>query len=287
MVVLDPFLRIIGDLVVVPTGILVTLPWAVLPACAGRPVTVAPSATTWSIGRTRLRAVVMASASFPALLVAGPDNERGEPEVRAIAAMRPNATVLTGPAATPTATLAGMDGVAIVHLAAHGHHESENPLFSSLELAGGQIMGYDLQRVGRAPSTVVLSSCDLGLSAVRPGDETLGMVTALLSVGTSTVVASVSRVADQTAMNVMTSYHGRSAAAAPPRSPWRRPGLTSPWASSALAQANPSAPARRRPLARERCMRPRAIDAVDSEPCPLLEPTKRLIRNRTPDPIHR
>jgi hypothetical protein len=40
---------------------------------------------------------------------------------------------------------------------------------------------------------VVLSSCDLGLADVRPGDETFGMVTALLTAGAGTVVASVAR----------------------------------------------------------------------------------------------
>jgi hypothetical protein len=45
--VLDPLLPLIGDraLVVVPTGLLMTTPWAALPACAGRAVTVASSAT--------------------------------------------------------------------------------------------------------------------------------------------------------------------------------------------------------------------------------------------------
>ncbi len=66
---------------------------------------------------------------------------------------------------------------------------------------------------------VVLSSCDLGLTDVRPGDETFGMVTALLNAGSATVVASVARVADHTAMATMVGYHqattaGRSPAAA-------------------------------------------------------------------------
>jgi len=171
------------------------------------------------MGRRRLAKVTAAPATLPALLVAGPGNDRGEPEVRTIAATRPHATVLTGAAATPAATLLGMESAAIAHLAAHGHHEPDNALFCSLELAEGHLMGYDLQRITNVPATVGLSSCDLGLSDVRAGDETLGMVAALLSVGTSTVVASVSRVADEAAMTVMTGYHsetgrGRSPAAA-------------------------------------------------------------------------
>lgn len=66
---------------------------------------------------------------------------------------------------------------------------------------------------------VVLSSCDLGLTDVRPGDETFGMVTALLAAGAGTVVASVARIADDTAMAAMVGYHqavagGRAPAAA-------------------------------------------------------------------------
>ncbi|HEU4425959.1 MAG TPA: CHAT domain-containing protein [Pilimelia sp.] len=206
-IVLDPLLDLVGDrdLVVVPTGVLVTVPWAALPGCDGRPVTVAPSATTWYASRLRRPP---AGDRVPTLLVAGPGNDRGYAEVRAIAATRPHATVLTGPAATPEATLRRLDGAGVAHLAAHGHHATDNALFSTLDLTGGPLMGYDLQRVGTVPPVVVLSCCDLGLNDVRPGDETLGMATALLSAGSATVVASVSRVADATAMAVMTGFHG-------------------------------------------------------------------------------
>ena len=66
---------------------------------------------------------------------------------------------------------------------------------------------------------MVLSSCDLGLTDVRPGDETFGMVTAMLAAGAGTVVASVARIADDTAMAAMVGYHqaiasGRAPAAA-------------------------------------------------------------------------
>ena len=150
------------------------------------------------------------------VLVAGPGNARGDAEVRAIAALRPGASVLTGEAATPAATLAGLDSAAVAHLAAHGQHQAENALFSSLELAGGPLLGYDLQRAGRAPLMVVLSSCDLGLTDVRPGDETFGMVTALLNAGAATVVASVARVADDTAMAAMVGFHRAVTAGRPP-----------------------------------------------------------------------
>lgn len=218
--ILDPLLPRVGDreLVMVPTGSLVTVPWSVLPGCAGRPVTVAPSVTAWLAAAGRLRARPPHRGAST-LLVAGPGNKRGDPEVRAIAALRPHATVMVGTEATPAATLAALARVTIAHLAAHGHHQSENALFSMLALAGGPLMGYDLQQLDHIPSMVVLSSCDLGLTDIRPGDEALGLATALLAAGSATVVASVSRVSDDAAMTVMARFHqavviGRSPAAA-------------------------------------------------------------------------
>ena len=128
---------------------------------------------------------------------------------------------------TPAATLAGLEQAGIAHLAAHGQHQAENALFSTLELAGGPLLGYDLQRLARVPRMVVLSCCDLGLTDVRPGDETFGIVTALLTAGAATVVASVARVGDGTAMAAMTGFHRAVAGGAAP--------------AAALATALPSA----------------------------------------------
>jgi tetratricopeptide (TPR) repeat protein len=204
---LGPLLPLIADaeLVVVPTGLLVTVPWAVLPGCAGRPVTVTPSGSAWLAAAARI-AANPPGGQAPALVAAGPGNRRALGETAMVAGLRPAARVLTGPAATPAATLAGMDGAAVAHVAAHGQHEPDNALFSALELAGGQLMGYDLQRI-TAPATVVLSCCDLGLADVRPGDETLGMTTALLAAGAGTVVASVTRAGDDAALATMEALH--------------------------------------------------------------------------------
>jgi CHAT domain-containing protein len=62
----------------------------------------------------------------------------------------------------------------------------------------------------------VLSACDLGLTDVRPGDETFGVVTALQNAGSATVVASVARVADDTAMAAMVGFHQAITAGAAP-----------------------------------------------------------------------
>ncbi|BCJ74905.1 CHAT domain-containing protein [Catellatospora sp. IY07-71] len=214
--VLGPVLAVAGDrdLVLVPTGELLTVPWSLLPGAAGRPVTVAASATSWYTARQR--AYGEPGPAGPALLVAGPGNDRAEAEVHKIARCHPGARVLTGPAATAAATLAGCDGAALLHVAAHGRHQGENALFSAFELADGPLMGYDLQQLSVAPRVAVLSACELGLADVRPGHESVGLSTALIAAGTATVVASVSRVADDVAMHVMTGFHRRLAAGAAP-----------------------------------------------------------------------
>jgi CHAT domain-containing protein len=114
---------------------------------------------------------------------------------------------LTGHQATVPATLAAADGAALVHLAAHGHHQPDNPLFSSLDLAGGPLMGYDMQQIRQPPPHVILSACDVGRSASRHGDEILGMAAAILHSGATTVIASVARLADRAAPDIMDRYH--------------------------------------------------------------------------------
>ncbi|MFD0599467.1 CHAT domain-containing protein [Catellatospora coxensis] len=219
--VLDP-LPLLGDaeVIVIPTGALMAVPWSVLPGLVGRPVTVAPSATVWASARART------APAGPVTLVCGPGNDRGEPEIAEIAARYPGATALTGNRATAEATLAAVDGASLVHVAAHGHHDTDNPLFSRLDLADGPLFGYDLQRLVAPPTTVVLSSCDIGMHHVRPGDEALGMAAALVGAGTRTVVASVCRVPDEDAMPIMAAFHRL---------------LTGGWApANALAAAVPS-----------------------------------------------
>jgi len=97
----------------------------------------------------------------------------------------------------------------LLHIAAHGHHEPDNPLFSGVMLADGLLYGYDVAPNPALPSQVVLSSCDVGRTDDRPGGEPLGLVAALLRSGVSTVVAGTSRVSDHVAAAVMAAYHQR------------------------------------------------------------------------------
>ncbi len=101
--------------------------------------------------------------------------------------------------------LAGAD---VVHVAAHGTHQQESPLFSALRLADGPLYAYELAADGTTAPCVVLSACEAGLATVRPGDEGLGLTNVLLHLGSRSVLAGVARVRDDVAARVMRRVHG-------------------------------------------------------------------------------
>jgi hypothetical protein len=203
--VLHP-LRLGGRLVVVSTGMLSQLPWGLLPSLRGVPVVVAPSATAWHAAHTR-----RPSRHRRVVTVAGPDLDRGVPEAQAVARIW-HGEVLAN--ATGAAFADAMAHARIAHVAAHGVHQVENPLFSSLRLADGPLFAHELDQTARTPDHVVLSACELGLATIRPGDEALGLASVLLRLGTRNVVAGVARVGDELAEETMADYHARLAAGA-------------------------------------------------------------------------
>jgi tetratricopeptide (TPR) repeat protein len=216
--ILGPIRGAVADrpLVLVPTGPLHALPWAALPGLVGRPVTVAPSAALWLAAASAQPRTTEISPGIA--LVAGPDLAGARAEVSALAARYPGARVLTGAAATVAAVLAAVDGAALAHIAAHGTFRADNPLFSCLTLADGALTVYDLERLATAPRRMVLSSCDAGLSAVRPGDALMGLAATVLGLGTETLVASVAPVPDDGAGMLMAALHAELAAGAGPAS---------------------------------------------------------------------
>jgi tetratricopeptide (TPR) repeat protein len=198
-------------IVVVPPGRLAALPWADLPSLKGQPLTIAPSAAAWLEAHARFR-----TRSGPVVAVAGPGLGRADQEVTGVAQYWPACETLTGADVTGEAFLSAIDGAQLVHVAAHGRHERESPLFSSISLIDGPVVGYDLDRIAQPPQQVVLSACELGQATVRPGDEALGLTRALLHSGTSTIISGVAKVSDEGTADLMVDYHRRLAAGAAP-----------------------------------------------------------------------
>lgn len=209
---LRPVARLMGDrrVVLVPSNPLRALPWTSLPGLRGRPVTVAASAAGWLAARSR------GWASGPPGLVAGPGLERAADEVHAAAAHWPKARTLTGPAATVAAVRALTEASALLHVAAHGTHAGDNPLFSQVRLADGPWFGHDLADLDTGPSTVVLSACDVGRSTHAAGNEPLGLAVAWQHAGARAVIAATAPVSDAAAADLMPALHARLASGDPP-----------------------------------------------------------------------
>ena len=191
-----------GPVVVVPTGKLQAVPWGLMPSLRDRPTAVTPSASAWLRARRAAR-----PEEDRVVLVGGPRLVTGDAEVRHLVAQYPDAVVLADGDATAERVMTAMDGAWLVHMAAHGTFRSDSPLFSAIELHDGPLTVYDLERLKQAPYRVVLSSCSSAIGVAVGADELLGLVSALISLGSAGVVASVVPVNDPATVPLMTALH--------------------------------------------------------------------------------
>ncbi|SDC92770.1 CHAT domain-containing protein [Actinokineospora iranica] len=196
-----PLSAVAGDrsLVIVPTPGMESVPWAALPTCAGRPVAVTPSMACW------LDARAVESTGTPPVWIAGPGLDHAEAEVTALH-RKHGGVLLTGSSATKEAVLRAIDNAGIAHIAAHGRHHPDAPLFSTLDLADGSLHSHDLGRLARPPRLTVLSSCESGRALALPA--------ALLQRGARAVVASTVPVPDAGAAALVGALHDHLAAGA-------------------------------------------------------------------------
>ncbi|HEU0100858.1 MAG TPA: CHAT domain-containing protein [Mycobacteriales bacterium] len=202
---LDPLLARLGDrrLVVVPSRALSCLPWSLLPGCAGRALTVSPSAALWH------RASLRPPRAGPVTVIAGPGLPAAESEAAMIGDVYRDADVLLDTEATVPAVMAALSAAGTAHIAAHGHFRADNPQFSYLRLADGPMTVYDLESLEHVPALVVLAACDTARTSVCLGNEVLGLAAAFLGMGTSALIASLVPVADAAVAPLMVSLHER------------------------------------------------------------------------------
>jgi tetratricopeptide (TPR) repeat protein len=208
-----PLLDLVGDrrVVLTPSALLAGTPWTLLPGLRGRPLTVPTSATRWlelvSTKRPRPKRIG---------LVAGPRVERAAEEVDRAAAAWRSADVLHGDDANSAKVGEVAARVDVLHLAGHGVHAGDHPLFSAVELADGPWFGHDIDLLPQTPSVVVLSACELGQVSVLRGEESVGMTAAWLHAGARTVLSSPALVADDVACEALAHWHRLVAAGSAP-----------------------------------------------------------------------
>lgn len=205
---LDRGLQWLDDTILAPLGLrgpvnlaaggeLVTVPWGLLPSRRGLPT---------SVG-TRIQTHAATPRKPGVLSVAGPGLAHAESEAAAVASAWGDATVLTGRAAATAPTALGLRTSGIVHLAVHGKHEPDNPLFSWVGLADGPLFAHELEGADLSGSVVVLSACEVGRASVRPGGEVLGLASVLLRLGAEAVVAALAPLRDDIAALVTPAFH--------------------------------------------------------------------------------
>jgi tetratricopeptide (TPR) repeat protein len=192
-------LGVTGDLHVAARDLLLTVPWSSLPSRRGR--------RTWANAWVDLRVGERPRRSDRALVVAGPGLLAADEEASLVAAVWDDAVLLRGADASCAATAGRLAHAGVVHLAAHGTHEPDNPLFSSVRLADGPLFAHELDGTDLAGAVVVLSACEVGRSTSRVGGEPLGLTSVLLRHGASAVIAAVAPLRDDVAVRVMPALH--------------------------------------------------------------------------------
>lgn len=216
-----------APLVVVPDGVLHGVPWRSVLA-PHRTVSVAPSLLGWA-------AADRASGRRPepggVAVLGGPDLPGAAQETKAVATVYGSGLVRHRADCDRRGLLDAMATADVVHLACHGRFRADNPMFSTLSMADGDVNVYDLQHCRHLPRTIVLSACSVGASSAVRGGTLLGLAAALMSFGVANVVAPLTPVNDEALVEVMVDLHRGLAAGG------------SPAAALAATAATPGTPA--------------------------------------------
>ena len=132
------------------------------------------------------------------------------------------ARVLVGAAATERTFRALAPDREIVHLATYGVLNKHNPLFSFVELTGGdgddgRLEVHEVFGLTLNARLLVLSACQTGLGAgaladVPPGDDWVGLVRAFLFAGASNVMATLWPVEDRSTARFMDRFYAELSA---------------------------------------------------------------------------
>jgi CHAT domain-containing protein/Tfp pilus assembly protein PilF len=203
-----PYLKT-GHLVIVPHRFLHYLPFhAMLDGDTylidRYAISYAPSATVFNLCCARPpsdcgRALVMGVADDSAPYI--------RDEVQVVAGALPRSRLLTGEDATVEALRSEGRGCRVVHIATHANFRSDNPMFSSIQLAKSRLSLFDLYSLRLDAELIVLSGCGTGLSVVKGADEIVGLTRGLLYAGASAAVVSLWNVHDRSSAEFMRIFY--------------------------------------------------------------------------------
>lgn len=185
----------------VPTA-LRDVTWAALPSLQRRPLTFTPTLASWLAGTEPLTVERLA-------LLSGPDLAAAAGELARIRSMW-NQPSMADAETTCADAMAALRSSDLVHIAAHGSFRTDNPFFSSLVFADGELSLLEMGSLDRVPSIVVLASCDAGATAVArrsDGDVVIGTALELRGLGARAVLAPSAIVQDSAAAEYAVLVH--------------------------------------------------------------------------------
>src|SRR4029077_11054881 len=144
---------------------------------------------------------------------------RGEAEE--IERVIPAHVIRLGPASTETAVRMALRSDKAVHVASHGMHNSQNPLFSSMTVgrgvgtapaSDGKLEVHEILALTTRSPLVFLSGCETGLVSgaegqIIQGSDESSLAQAFLIAGAQNVVATLWRVDDASAVRVAGSFY--------------------------------------------------------------------------------
>ena len=187
------------EVVVVPVGLLQSVPWSAL---SDAPVSVSPSASFWASARQRT-----GPGSGKVLLAAGPQLPAATREVHRLSEVHELSEVLSPPESTVRRVAEALEGASTAHFACHGVVRADNPMFSGLLLSDGYLTVQELELRDLAPYRVVLAACESSADISYTGGELLGFVSALIARGTAGVLGSIQLVPDEATAGFMLRVH--------------------------------------------------------------------------------
>jgi CHAT domain-containing protein/predicted negative regulator of RcsB-dependent stress response len=210
-------------LIIVPHGPLHYLPFQALRVddkymIERHPISIAPSISIASQLAQRTGKAVPEITAFGNPRVGDEYELPGaEREVKEVSSLFPQKTLYMGAAATKTQFREAVGKSSLVHVAAHAQADMVDPIYSRILLANEdgkqsflearEILGIDMHDT----ALVTLSACESGLGRIAQGDEILGFTRSFLAAGTSSLIASLWPVSDDSAELLMSTLYGELA----------------------------------------------------------------------------
>ena len=166
-----------------------------------RAVTIATDLGSWVEDAGRLAVGSVA-------IIGGPGLDSGVSELAPLERHWGPSGQLTSPATCADACQA-LETADLVHVAAHGTFRADNPLFSSITFADGDLTLLEISELARVPAVVVLASCDAGATGPTAGmgDVVVGTAAELCRLGAQVVIAPTVSVNDAAAAEFSLTLH--------------------------------------------------------------------------------